>query len=365
MNTSTIQAAVCNEYGTPLAIEDLILADPREGEVRVRLKAAAICHSDISNLRGEWAGGSTPTVAGHEAAGIVEATGGCVDSIAVGDHVVVTLVRSCGQCDVCSAGHTVCCSGTFDLDSESRLRNSAGQKVEQGLRTAAFAEACVVHHSQLVGIPKEISFVSAALLGCGVITGFCSVTKVAAIESGSRVAVIGAGGLGLNTIQGAALSGASVIIAVDVLDNKLQAAREFGATHTINAIHKNAVTEVTRICNGGADYVFVTAGRSDAFTDSIDMLHKYGTSVILGMPPDDDRMFSIDSHLLTTGRKVYGRKLGDTCIRDDIPNLISLYQQGKLKLDELVSSTFPLSEINDAIETAERGEALRNVIVFD
>ncbi len=114
-----------------------------------------------------------------------------------------------------------------------------------------------------------------------------------------------------------------------------------------------------------ADYVFVTAGRSDAFSDSIDMLHKYGTSVILGMPPDDDRMFSVDSHLLTTGRKVYGSKLGDTCIKDDIPNLISLYQQGKLKLDELVSSTFPLSEINDAIESAERGEALRNVIVFD
>lgn len=240
-----------------------------------------------------------------------------------------------------------------------------GGQVHERLRTAAFAEACVVHHSQLVRIPKEISFVSAALLGCGVITGFCSVTKVAAVESGSRVAVIGAGGLRFNTIQGAALSGASVIIAVDVLDNKLQAAREFGATHTFNALHKNAATEVTSICNGGADYVFVTAGRSDAFSDSIDMLHKYGTSVILGMPPDDDRMFSVDSHLLTTGLKVVGSKLGDTRIKDDIPNLICLYQQSKLKLDELVSSTFPLGEINDAIETAERGEALRNVIVFD
>ncbi len=365
MNASTIQAAVCNEYGAPLAIEELILGNPREGEVRVRLKAAAICHSDISNLRGEWAGGSTPTVAGHEAAGVVESIGDGVDSPSVGDHVVVTLVRSCGQCDACRAGHTVCCNGTFDLDKESRLENSAGQRVEQGLRTAAFAEACVVHHSQLVRIPDEMSFISAALLGCGVITGFCSVTNVAKIESGSKVVVIGAGGLGLNTIQGAALSGASVIIAVDVLENKLQAASKFGATHTINSSNNNAVTEVTSICPGGADYVFVTAGRSDTFSESIDMLHKYGASVILGMPPDDDRMFSIDSHVLTTGRKVLGSKLGDTCIRDDIPNLISLYQKGKLKLDELVSNTYPLNDINRAIESVERGEALRNVIVFD
>ena len=132
MNASTIQAAVCNKYGAPLAIEDLILADPKEGEVRVRLKAAAICHSDISNLRGKWAGGSTPSVAGHEAAGIVESTGGSVDSVAAGDHVVVTLVRSCGQCEACSAGHTVCCTGTFGLDQDSRLKNPAGQKLSRG-----------------------------------------------------------------------------------------------------------------------------------------------------------------------------------------------------------------------------------------
>ncbi len=365
MNTSTIQAAVCNEYGAPLTIEDLILAEPREGEVRVRLKAAAICHSDISNLRGEWAGGSTPTVAGHEAAGVVESTGDGVDSPSVGDHVVVTLVRSCGQCDACKAGHTVCCSGTFDLDSESRLRNSAGQGVEQGLRTAAFAEACVVHRSQLVHIPNDVAFVSAALLGCGVITGFCSVTNLANIESDSKVVVIGAGGLGLNSIQGARLRGASLIIAVDVFDNKLQAAREFGATHTINALNQDAVAEVESICPGGADYVFVTAGRSEAFSQSIDMLHKFGTSVILGMPPDDDRMFSVDSHVLTTGRRVLGSKLGDTCIEKDIPKLIGLYQSGQLKLDELVSNAYPLSDINQAIESVERGEALRNVIVFN
>ena len=214
-------------------------------------------------------------------------------------------------------------------------------------------------------MPNDASFVSAALLGCGVITGFCSVTDVANIESDSKVVVIGAGGLGLNSIQGARLRGASLIIAVDVFDNKLQAAREFVASHTINALNEDAVAEVESIRPGGADYVFVTAGRSNAFSQSIDMFHKFSTSVILGMPPDDDRMFSVDSHVLTTGRKVLGSKLGDTCIEKDIPNMIGLYRKGQLKLDELVNNTYPLSDINQAIESVDRGEALRNVIVFD
>jgi len=365
MSTMKIRAAVCYERGELLVVEDLQLDDPGEGEVRVTLKAAAICHSDISNLRGEWAGGVTPTVAGHEAAGIVESVGPSVDSVSIGDHVVVTLVRSCGQCDACKAGHTVCCSGETVLDSESRLTNSAGQSVEQGLRTAAFAEACVVHQSQLVRIPEEVSFVSAALLGCGVITGFCSVTNIAKVEAGSKVAVIGVGGLGLNTVQGAALSGASTIVAVDVFESKLEAARRFGATHLVNAKENDPVIAVRDICGGGADYVFVTAASSKAFSDSLDMLHKYGSSVILGMPPDDDKDFTVDSHALTTGRNVLGSKLGDTCIKEDIPRLVDLYQQGRLKLDEIISDTFALSEINKAIESAEQGEALRNVIIFD
>jgi S-(hydroxymethyl)glutathione dehydrogenase/alcohol dehydrogenase len=223
----------------------------------------------------------------------------------------------------------------------------------------------VVHKSQLVRIPDDVPFQSAALLGCGVITGFCSVTKVAGVEAGATVVVIGAGGLGLNTIQGASLSRASKIIAVDVLENKLQAARELGATHTINALEKDPLREVLALCDGGAEYVFVTTGRSESFAQSVDMLSKYGSSVILGMPPDEDRMFSVDSHSLTTGKKVLGSKLGDTCIRIDIPQLIGLYQQGQLKLDELVSRSYTLDEINQALEAAERGEALRNVITYD
>jgi S-(hydroxymethyl)glutathione dehydrogenase/alcohol dehydrogenase len=360
-----IKAAVCYERGQPMVVEELILAHPEKDEVRVNLKAAAICHSDISNLRGDWAGGITPTVAGHEAAGIVEAIGEDVICIAVGDHVVVTLVRSCGQCDACNAGHTVCCSGETALDRESRLSKASGESVEQGLRTAAFAEATVVHQSQVVKIADDISFVSAALLGCGVITGFCSVTKIAKVELGANVVVVGCGGLGLNAVQGAALSDAKIIIAVDIVERKLSLARDLGATHTINARAVDPVSKVAELCGDGADYVFVTTAQSTSFSQSIDMLNKYGSSVILGMPPDDDKSFAIDSHALTTGRKVLGSKLGDTCIREDIPRLADLYQQGKLKLDEIVSKTYSLAEINAAIADAECGEALRNVIVFD
>jgi len=360
-----IMAAVCYERGEPLIVESLKLEDPKEHEVRIRLKAAAICHSDIANLRGHWAGGTTPTVAGHEAAGIVESVGPSVDSVAVGDHVVVTLVRSCGQCKACTAGHTVSCSGTTVLDSESRLSNESGQTVEQGLRTAAFAEACVVHQSQVVRIPNDMPFASAALLGCGVLTGFCSVTNIAKVEAGSTAVVIGTGGLGLNAIQGAALSGASTVIAVDVVDSKLAVAKELGATHVINARNKDPVSKVREICGDGADYVFVTAARSESFTQSIDMLTRFGSTVILGMPPDEDKNFMVDSHALTTGRKILGSKLGDTCIKVDIPRFVELYREGKLKLDEIISSTYSLNDINVAIAASEGGETLRNVIVFD
>jgi S-(hydroxymethyl)glutathione dehydrogenase/alcohol dehydrogenase len=365
MSVMSILAAVCYERGEPLVVESLNLEDPKENEVRVRLKAAAICHSDIANLRGHWAGGVTPTVAGHEAAGIVESLGESVDSVSVGDHVVVTLVRSCGHCKACVAGHTVCCSGATALDSESRLTNEAGQSVEQGLGTAAFAEACVVHESQVVRIANDVPFTSAALLGCGVLTGFCSVTNIANVEAGSTVVVIGTGGLGLNAIQGAALSGASTVIAVDVVDSKLSLAKELGATHVINACNDDPVSKVRELCGDGADYVFVTAARSESFTQSIDMLTKFGSTVILGMPPDEDKNFMVDSHALTTGRKILGSKLGDTCIKVDIPRFVELYREGKLKLDEIISSTYALNDINEAIAASEGGEALRNVIVFD
>ncbi len=213
-----MKAAVCTEYGQPLVIEDLELDAPGPGEVRVGLAACAICHSDIHYIEGAW-GGTVPVLCGHEAAGVVEELGAGVDSLAEGDHVVVTLIRSFGHCFHCAQGDPTQCETRFALDATSPLRRADGASVRQGLRTAAFAEQVVVHQSQLVAIPKSVPFEAAPLLACGVITGLGAVVNTAQVPSGSSVAVIGTGGVGLNSVQGAALSGANPIIAVDVLDS--------------------------------------------------------------------------------------------------------------------------------------------------
>ncbi len=359
-----ISAAVCHQFGQPLTIEKLLLDAPAAGEVRVTLKACGICHSDIAAIRGHWAGGTAPYVAGHEGAGTVESVGDGVTEFSPGDRVGVTLVRSCGRCVACEAGHTVACSGEHALAQQTRLHTLQGQAVAQGLLVGGFAEACVVDQSQLVHLPDDVPYVSAALLGCAVITGFCSVTRVAEMRANSRVVIIGVGGVGLNALQAAVLQGAAQVIAVDVHDHKLQAARALGASASINATGvADLSAAVNALCEPhGVDYVYVATGRSQSFSDALAMCNNYGTVVLLGMPPDEDRMFSIDAHVLTTGRRLLGSKLGDTCIREDIPQLVELYRAGKLKLDELVSDTYPLDRINEAIEAVERGAALRNVV---
>ncbi len=359
-----INAAVCYEFGQPLTVEPLQLDPPAAGEVRVTLKACGICHSDIAAIRGHWAGGTAPYVAGHEGAGVVESVGEGVEEFSVGDRVGVTLVRSCGQCVACQAGHTVACNGEHALARQTRLRSMHGEPVAQGLLVGAFAQACVVDQSQLVHLPDDVPYVNAALLGCAVITGFCSVTRVAAMPPNARVVVIGVGGVGLNALQAAVIQDAAQVIAVDVHEHKLQAAVTLGASDTLNASQvPDLPAAVNALCAPhGADYVYVATGRSQSFSQALAMCNNYGTVVILGMPPDKDRMFSIDAHTLTTGRRLLGSKLGDTCIREDIPQLIELYRAGKLKLDELVSATYPLAQINEAIQAVERGEALRNVI---
>ena len=362
MTSINVKAAVCRSFDQPLAIETIQVAPPQAHQVRIRLKACAICHSDISIIKGKWGGSELPLVAGHEAAGIVTDVGDNVNSVQVGDTVVVTWVHSCGQCAPCSAGHQVSCDAV--VSNQSPLSSPSGENIGQALGTGAFAESVVVHHSQIVKIPTSLPLVSAALLGCGVLTGFCSVTNVAKMPRHSKVVVIGTGGLGLNALQAAHIAQASPLIAVDIVDEKLQAARDFGATHTINAKDGNPVEQVLAICESGVDFVFVTAGSSDMFTNSLAMLCKYGTSVIVGMPAESDKSFAVDSHQLTTGRNLLGSRMGDTNIQQDIPELIRLYQNGQLKLDELVTSTYALEDINLAIDEVLAGRALRNVILF-
>ncbi|MGI9305072.1 MAG: Zn-dependent alcohol dehydrogenase [Gammaproteobacteria bacterium] len=359
-----MKAAVCREFGKPLTVEDIEIAGPGPGEVGVDIKACAVCHSDIFYAEGEW-GGKLPAVYGHEAAGTVNAVGDGVSSVQAGDHVVVTLVRSCGECPCCMQGYYGSCEAKFPLDRNSPLKDADGTRVVHGLRTAAFAEHAVIEASQVVPIDKGVPFESASLLACGVITGLGAVINTAKVRPGSSVVVIGTGGVGLNSIQGAALSGAKTIIAMDLADDKIEAARKLGATHGINAAGEDINKQVKALTGGrGADYVFVTVGAKPAFDQSYDLVAKGGAIVLVGMPPVGVKS---EYHILTMAddsKRILGSKMGSSNIHVDIPNLVALYKQGRLKLDELVTGRYKLDDINEAFASVNRGEALRNVIVF-
>lgn len=363
-----MKAAVCYAYGAPLSVEDLVIDPPARGEVRVRLAATAICHSDIHALRGEWAPDPLPVVYGHEAAGVVEEVGDSVTRARPGDRVVVSLLRSCGRCFYCERGEPHLCEGraAFALASESRLRNRRGESVHQGISTAAFAEQAIVHESQLVRVPDDLPLDRACLLACGVITGVGAVLNTARLEPGSSAVVIGAGGVGLNAVQGARLAGAMPIVALDLLDGKLETARRFGATHALHAGRDDVARAVRELTDGrGADYVFVTVGSAAAVVQALGLVRNAGTVVLVGIPPARETITVPVSALRLGERRIVGCAMGSTRLQVDVPRLVALYRDGRLKLDELITARYPLERINEAIAAVERGDVLRNVIVFD
>lgn len=361
-----MKAAVCREFGKPLVIEEVEIDPPREGEVMVRLSACAICHSDILYMEGAWGGArKLPAIFGHEASGVVETTGPGVTGLMPGDHVIASLIRSCGHCFYCAQGDQHLCETIFPLDREIRMHDKQGGAVFQGLRTAAFAEFNVVDQSQIVKIPKSLPLDSACLLACGVITGLGAVVNTAKLPSGSSVVVIGAGGVGLNSIQGAVISGGHPVIAIDLLQSKLQAARQFGATHVIDPVAQDALEMVKSLTAGrGADFVFVTVGSVKAIEQGLAMLRRAGTLVIVGMPPSGVTAAIEAVDFASLGQRILGSKMGSSRLAVDVPKLVVLYETGRLKLDELISARYPLDDINQAIAEANRGAALRNVIIF-
>ncbi|MEL7542517.1 MAG: Zn-dependent alcohol dehydrogenase [Pseudomonadota bacterium] len=360
-----MKAAVCRTFNAPLTIEDVDVRAPAAGEILVATKACAICHSDIHFVEGAWPS-ELPAVYGHEASGVIEAVGEGVRDMKVGDHVVVTLIRWCGSCHSCSRGKQTVCETTFPLSDASPLTNAQGETLEHGLGTGAFAEKILVEQSQAVVIPDDIAFDVAALLACGVITGFGAVTNTAAIEAGSNVVVIGTGGVGLNAVQGARHAGANRIIALDIEDEKLEAALAFGATDALNA-RANDVSKKVRALTGGrkADYVFVTVGAPAAFDQAFRFLGRAGTVVLVGMTEQGVTAKYDPGTMAFMEQNIIGSKMGSARIQVDIPMLIDLYQQGRLKLDELITRRYPLAQINEAIADVKEGSALRNVIMFE
>jgi Zn-dependent alcohol dehydrogenase len=359
-----MRAAVCRTHGEPLVIEDLDLDPPGRGEVHVRVVACAVCHSDIHYVQGDW-GGPLPAVYGHEAAGIVQSVGPDAGALQPGDRVVVHLVRSCGTCFYCVRGAPQMCESDMPLDRRSPLRDRQGKEVAQGLRTGGFAEEVVVDRSQVVKVPDTLPLDRACLLACGVMTGVGAVTDTAHVPPGASVVVIGAGGVGLNTIQGAALSGADPVIAVDLAGAKLRAAQRFGATHGLDASAADAAADVRSLTEGrGADYVFVTVGSEAAIERGLGFLRPLGTLVVVGMPPSGARFGVVAVDFADAGLRLLGSKMGSSDPALAIPRLTGLYEQGRLKLDELISDRYPLERIDEAIAGVESGEALRNVIVL-
>lgn len=360
-----MRAAVCRGFGAPLEIENLRLEAPGSGEVRARIAACAICHSDIAFAEGAW-GGSLPAVYGHEAAGIVEEVGAGVRSVEAGERVVVSLVRSCGRCYFCQRDEWHLCELELPNDGEGRLSTGTGEAVHQAMHTGAFAEEVVVHESQVARIPESLPFDVASLLGCGVLTGLGAVLDRAAVTRGSKVVVVGTGGVGLNVVQGAALAGAERIVGVDVSPAKQRAASLFGATHIVDPADGNPVAAVHDLTGGrGADYVFVTVGRSDVIQESMPLVRRGGTLVVVGMPPFGE-VFEVSAvDLVHDDVRILGSKLGSARLAQMVPRVLDLYERGQLKLDELISARYPFEEINVALAAARDGDTLRNVVVFD
>lgn len=344
--------------GALVVTNDLTVRDPRPDEVRVRIVNAGVCHSDVSVVDGTIPF-PTPVVLGHEGAGIVEEVGSAVSSVKVGDHVVISTLGNCGACAACDSGRPTHCRTTFGKLSAPFLLGE--RKAFQFANIGAFAETTVVKARQAVPIHPEVPFEVASLLGCGVITGVGAVFNRAKVRHGESALVIGVGGIGLNVIQGLALSDALPIIAVDTNPKKEALARQFGATHFIDASQVDTIEAVKELCPNGVDYAFECVGHPALIRTAIDSLDWGGTCVILGVPKlGTEASFMV--HGLYNDKTIMGCRYGAGRPHTDIPLFVDLYRAGRLKLDELVTKTYPLADIQQTLDDMHHGDLARGVL---
>ena len=360
-----MRGAVLHEYRSPLKIEELDLNDPGPGEVLVKMMASGVCHSDWHVVKGEWGHQDVPSVLGHEGAGIVESLGPGVSHLKPGDHVVLAWKNNCGLCEMCQKGWPNLCPRSRIPSSKPVLRGT-DVEINQLAGLGTFGSYTVVPEGAAVRIDEDIPFPQASLVGCGVTTGVGAAINTARVQPGSTVAVFGCGGVGLNCIQGAAIAGASTIIAVDLLDNKLEMGREFGATHTVNASDGDPVEAIKELSDGeGVHYAFEAIGLVEApFVQSIRCTRSRGVTVWVGHAPIDTPV-TIDARDIMYEKMVIGSMYGSARPHIDFPRLLNLYREGRLKLDELISRSFPLEEVNAAFDVLSNGEVARSVLTFE
>jgi S-(hydroxymethyl)glutathione dehydrogenase/alcohol dehydrogenase len=359
-----MRAAVFHEAHQPLTIEDVEIEKPKRREVLLRTAFAGLCHSDLHFMEGLYPF-PTPAVLGHEGAAIVEAVGEDVTYVKPGDHVITCLSVFCGECAQCTTGHTNLCENTEVklLPGAARRLRWKGDVLHQAFNLSVFAEQMVVHEHAIVKIDRDIPLDRAALVGCGVMTGVGAIFHAAKVEPGSTVAVLGCGGIGLSAVNGAALAGATKIIAIDTNPSKLERAREMGATDTINASNVDPVQAVRDMTGGGVPYSFEAIGLKLTAEQSFQMLRPGGLATIIGMIPFGTKIELHGADFLRD-RKIQGTSMGGNRFRVDMPRLLELWRQGRLKLDHLISGHLKLEQINEGFAMLKSGAPVRNLIDF-
>jgi S-(hydroxymethyl)glutathione dehydrogenase/alcohol dehydrogenase len=364
------KAVLCRELNKPVVVEEIEVAAPRRGEVTVKIGACGVCHSDLSATNGTIQM-QLPLVLGHEAAGVVAEVGEGVTDLAPGDHVVSSFVHMCGKCRWCVTGRPHLCDSAaktlFTLpDGTTPARDRAGNPVYVFSACGVMAEYATLSIDNLVKVDKGVPLDRAALVSCGVMTGVGAVFNTARVEPGAAVMVIGTGGVGLNVIQGAAIAGANPIVAVDVADAKLDMAKAFGATHTINAAQEeNVVKAAKKITGGGPDYCFECIGLGKTIEQAFRSLRKGGKAVVVGVTRGEDSVAVRPPALTFEEKTLTGSYFGSARPREDFPRLLALYRSGRLKLDELITHRYRIDEAPQAFVDLEAGRNARGMIMFE
>jgi len=365
------RAAVATAAGQPLSIETVDLADPRAGEVLVEIKATGICHTDAYTLSGADSEGLFPSILGHEGAGVVVEVGPEVESLAPGDHVIPLYTPECRQCKFCTSGKTNLCGAIRDTqgrglmpDGTSRF-SLGGEMLHHYMGTSTFSNFTVLPEIAVAKIRPDAPFDKVCYIGCGVTTGIGAVINTARVEPGATVAVFGLGGIGLNVIQGARLVGADRIIGVDLNPGKVPLAERFGMTDFINPKDvDDVVAAIVELTGGGVDYSFECIGNVHVMRQALECCHKgWGESIIIGVAGAGEEI-STRPFQLVTGRSWRGTAFGGARGRTDVPKIVDWYMDGKINIDDLITHTMPLEEINTAFDLMHAGESIRSVVLY-
>ena len=363
------KAVICREWNKPVSVEEVEVESPRRGEVMVRIKACGVCHSDLSGTNGTIPL-PPPSVLGHEAAGVVEEVGEGVQRVAVGDHVIIIWIPMCGKCRYCSEGRPALCDASAKAaitlpDGTTRYKDSSDNPLNQFAGVGVMSEYATVHEDNVLPIDPDIPLDKAALVGCAVMTGVGAALNTARVQAGSTAVVFGAGGIGLNAIQGCALAGAQKVIAVDLEDKKLAFAQQFGATHTINPrVDGDPVAKIQELTGGGADYAFECIGVPEVIGQAYASVGKGGTCVVVGVTRPEGSV-TLGTFMMPFQEKVLtGSMYGSARPSVDFPRLLALYQSHRLKLDELVTATYPIDDVQRAFDDMQSGANARGVLLM-